>query len=123
MNIPSDLKYRKSHEWVSVDGDLCTLGISDFAQHALGDIVYIKLPEVGDQVSVDAAFCDIESVKAVSEVYSPAAGEVVEVNSALESAPEAINADPYGAWICKVRFTRLGELISAEEYEKVCAES
>ncbi len=120
MNTPEDLRYCKSHEWVRVVGDVCELGITDFAQHAMGDIVYIKLPEVGDTVTIDGGFCDLESVKAVSEVYSPVAGEVVEVNSDLEAAPETINSDPYGAWICKVRFTALGELLSAEEYRKVC---
>ena len=123
MNTPSDLQYRKSHEWARVDGDLCTLGITDYAQHAMGDIVYIKLPEVGDQVTVDAGFCDLESVKAVSEVYSPVSGEVVEVNTSLEATPEAINADAYGAWLCRVRFTKLADdLISADEYDKLCAE-
>ncbi|MDO4550245.1 MAG: glycine cleavage system protein GcvH [Planctomycetia bacterium] len=122
MNTPKELRYCKSHEWVSQDGEICSVGITDFAQHAMGDIVYIKLPEVGDMAEKDSSFCDIESVKAVSEVYSPVSGEIIEVNTELENAPEMINSDPYGSWICKIRVSEFGELLSAEEYEKVCAE-
>lgn len=120
MNTPDDLRYRKTHEWVRVEGDLCEMGITDYAQHAMGDIVYIKLPEVGDAVSAGDDLCDLESVKAVSGIYAPVTGEVVAVNESLEDTPEQINSDPYGAWICKIRFTELGELLSAEEYRKVC---
>lgn len=120
MNTPDDLRYRKSHEWVRVAGDICEMGITDYAQHAMGDIVYIKLPEVGDAVTAGSALCDLESVKAVSGVYAPATGEVVEVNEELEGSPEMINSDAYGAWICKIRFTELGESMSAEEYQEMC---
>ncbi len=106
MTIPADLQYTKEHEWVRIEGELATVGITDHAQEALGDIVFVELPEVGRTVSAGEAFAVVESVKAVSDVYAPVAGEVVEVNSELEQAPEKINTDPYGAgWIAKIRMS------------------
>lgn len=117
------LLYADSHEWVKVDGDIATIGISDYAQHALGDIVYVDMPEVGDEVTAGEDFGAVESVKAASDLYSPVSGEVVEVNEELEDAPESINADAYGAWIMKVKISDVSELenlMSAEAYAKLC---
>jgi glycine cleavage system H protein len=103
---PSDLKYTKDHEWVRLEGDLGTVGITDYAQKQLGDVVNVELPEVGRKLGAHDSFGTVESVKAVSELLSPVAGEVVEANAALVSSPEAINADPYGkAWMIKVRLS------------------
>ncbi|MDE6339498.1 MAG: glycine cleavage system protein GcvH [Muribaculaceae bacterium] len=117
------LLYADSHEWVKVEGDIATIGISDYAQHALGDIVYVDMPEVGDEVTAGEDFGAVESVKAASDLYSPVSGEVVEVNEELEDAPESINADAYGAWIIKVKLSDASELenlLSAEAYAKLC---
>lgn len=104
MSIPADLKYTKEHEWVRIEGDIATLGITDHAQEALGDIVFVELPEVGRKLAAGEAFAVVESVKAVSDVYAPVGGEVIEVNSALENAPEQVNGEPYGnGWIAKVK--------------------
>ena len=101
---PTHLRYTKEHEWLEVSGDTGTLGITDFAQKELGDIVYVELPEVGKQVEAGGTLGSIESVKAVSEFYSPVAGTVVEVNGALSEKPETLNTDPHGkAWICRLR--------------------
>ena len=106
MSIPVDLKYTKEHEWVRIEGDVATFGISDHAQEALGDIVFVELPEIGRNVDVGEAFAVVESVKAVSDVYAPVAGEVIEVNGDLEATPEKVNEEPYGAgWIAKVRMS------------------
>ena len=106
MSIPADLKYTNEHEWVRIEGDVATIGITDHAQEALGDIVYVELPEVGRQVEAGEAFVVVESVKAVSDTYSPAAGEVIEVNSDLETAPDQVNSDCYGAgWLAKVKMS------------------
>ena len=111
----ADLKYSKSHEWVMEEGDLYVIGISDYAQHSLGDIVFINLPEVDDEVTVG----DIESVKAVSDVLSPVTGIVAEINEELFDAPESINEDPYGAWLIKVKdVTETEELLSSDEYDE-----
>lgn len=117
------LRYAESHEWVKVDGDIATIGISDYAQHALGDIVYVDMPEVGDEVTAGEDFGAVESVKAASDLYSPVSGEVVEINEALEDAPELINKDAYDAWIIKVRVSdesELESLMDAEAYGKLC---
>ncbi|MDP2233871.1 MAG: glycine cleavage system protein GcvH, partial [Actinomycetota bacterium] len=118
---PSDLKYHKQHEWVRVDGDVVTIGISDFAQDQLGEVVYVDLPAAGDAVTLDETFGEIESVKSVSELYSPVTGEITEVNSALGDAPETVNADAYGeGWMLKVRLSDAAELeslMSSSEYE------
>ena len=123
MNYPAELKYSKSHEWVKMEGDVAVIGISDFAQDALGDVVFVNLPSVGDAVTAGAAFGDVESVKAVSDLVSPVSGEIVEVNEALADAPEALNSDPYGSWIIKVSgITDTEELLDAAAYEAFCAE-
>lgn len=123
MNIPEDLQYTKSHEWVRIEGDTATIGITDHAQDELGDIVFVELPEEGDAFDAGESFGTVESVKAVSDLYAPVGGEVVEVNSALEDAPENINEDPYGeGWIVKLRTTDEADLLSPEEYEKVVEE-
>ncbi len=104
MSIPADLKYTKEHEWVRLEDDIATLGISDHAQEALGDIVFVELPEIGRRIAPGEAFAVVESVKAVSDVYAPVGGEIIEVNELLESEPEKINTDPYGAgWIARVK--------------------
>jgi glycine cleavage system H protein len=118
--VPDNLRYTKDHEWIRVDGDIATVGITDHAQQELGDIVFVELPKVGAQFDQSASFGSVESVKAVSDVYSPAAGEVTEVNSALADAPEKVNADPYGdGWIMKLRLRdaqQVSGLMSAAEY-------
>ena len=120
MNCPNELQYTKSHEWLSADG---TVGISDFAQEALGDVVYITLPQVGDEVVAGESFGDVESVKAVSDLISPVTGVICAVNESLEDAPEMLNEDPYGAWIIKVEsITAQEDLLDAAAYEAFCAE-
>ncbi|HKJ83946.1 MAG TPA: glycine cleavage system protein GcvH [Mariprofundaceae bacterium] len=118
MSIPADLKYTKEHEWVRIEGDIATFGVTDHAQEALGDIVFVELPDIGREVAVGEPFAVVESVKAVSDVYAPAAGEVVEVNDGLEAGPEKVNEDPYGAgWIAKVKLSGdTAELLDAETY-------
>jgi glycine cleavage system H protein len=123
LNIPEDLQYTKSHEWVRIEGETATIGITDHAQDELGDIVFVELPEEGDTFDAGESFGTVESVKAVSDLYAPVGGEVVEVNSALEDAPENINEDPYGeGWIVKLRTTDEADLLSPQEYEKVVEE-
>ena len=123
MNYPAELKYSKSHEWVKMEGDVAVIGISDFAQNALGDVVFVNLPSAGDAVEAGAAFGDVESVKAVSDLVSPVSGEIVEVNEALSDEAEALNSDPYGSWIIKVSgITDTEELLDAAAYEAFCAE-
>ena len=120
--INPDLKYSKSHEWVRMDGDVAVIGISDFAQDALGDLVFVNLPQVGDDVTAGEAFGDVESVKAVSDLMSPVTGTVAEINEELLDAPENLNNDPYGAWIIKVEnVTDTEELLDAAAYEAHCA--
>ena len=119
MNVLEELKYSKSHEWVKmVDENTALVGLSDYAQDALGDLVFVNLPEAGDEVTAGEAFADVESVKAVSDVYSPVTGTVEEVNEALLDAPESINESPYDAWLVKIgSVTDTEELMSAAEYE------
>lgn len=119
MNFPAELKYTKDHEWVKMLDDTTALvGISDFAQSELGDLVFVNLPAVGDDVVAGESACDVESVKAVSDVMSPVTGSVAEVNEELDDSPELLNSDPYGAWIMKIEnVTDFSELLSAEEYE------
>ena len=122
MNIPADRKYSNDHEWVKMEGDVAVVGISDYAQDALGDLVFINLPEIGDEVSAGAAFGDVEAVKAVSDVLSPVNGKVCEVNEELLDAPELLNSDPYGAWIIKVEEADgLDDLMDAAAYEAYIA--
>ena len=123
MNYPTDLKYSKSHEWMKIEDGVAVIGISDFAQDALGDVVFIELPQVGDTVTAGERFGDVESVKAVSELISPVTGVICEVNDGLEATPEELNADPYGAWIIRVeQVTEEEELLDAAAYEQHCAE-
>jgi glycine cleavage system H protein len=123
LSVPGDLQYTKTHEWVRREGDTATVGITDHAQDELGDVVFIELPEEGASFGAGDAFGTIESVKAVSDLYAPVGGEVVEVNEALNDAPEKVNEDPYGeGWIIRLRVSGEGNLLSAEEYEKVLEE-
>ncbi len=123
MSVPGDLQYTKTHEWVRREGDTATVGITEHAQDELGDVVFIELPEEGASFGAGDAFGTIESVKAVSDLYSPVGGEVVEVNEALNDAPEKVNEDPYGeGWFIRLRVSGEGNLLSAEEYEKVLEE-
>ena len=123
---PDDFRYTKEHEWVSVAGDIGSIGITDHAQHELGDIVYVDLPKVGATVSKGSALGSVESVKAVSDIYAPVSGEVVEVNQALSDKPEQLNEDPHGAaWLVKVRLSQpdeIKDLLSAEDYRKYIGE-
>ncbi len=124
MTIKPELQYSKDHEWVKKEDDLMVIGISDFAQDALGDLVFVNLPEVGDAVTAGEAFGDVESVKAVSDLLSPVSGTVAEINAELLDAPEKLNEDPYGAWIIKVSdVTATEELLDAAAYEAFCAEA
>jgi glycine cleavage system H protein len=120
-NVPEDLHYSKDHEWVRVEGDVAVVGITDYAQNSLGDVVYLELPKVGEGFAANESFGSVESVKAVSEVFSPISGTVAEVNEALNDEPEKVNGDPYGeGWMIKVRMSSRGEvdsLLSAAEYE------
>jgi glycine cleavage system H protein len=123
LNIPEDLQYTESHEWVRIEGETATIGITDHAQDELGDVVFVELPGEGDAFDAGEPFGTVESVKAVSDLYAPVGGEVVEVNSALEDAPENINEDPYGeGWIVKLRTSDEPHLLSPHEYEQVVAE-
>ncbi len=126
-NTPNDLKYASSHEWARLDGDVVTVGITDHAQEALGDLVYVELPEVGDTVAAGDEAGVVESVKAASDIYAPVSGEIIAVNEALGDTPEIINTDPYNeGWIYKIRVTDVSELdnlMSGEEYDaQVAAE-
>lgn len=121
--VLDDRKYSDSHEWVKVDGDVATIGISDYAQHALGNIVYVDMPEPGDEVNQGDDFGAVESVKAASDLISPVSGEVVEVNEELVDKPELINDDAFGNWIIKVKLSdpsELDKLMDAEAYKKLC---
>ena len=121
MNLPSDLKYSRSHEWVRVEEDLATIGITDYAQDQLGDVVYIELPDVGRALHQEESFGSVESVKAVSDLIAPVSGEVVEVNEQLVDAPETVNEEPYTAgWMVIVRLedaSEVSELLTAEQYQ------
>ncbi len=123
---PEENLYTKDHEWLLVQGETATVGITDFAQHELGDVVYVDLPEVGDTFEANEPFGSVESVKAVSEIFCPVSGEVVEVNKKLEESPELVNQSPHrNAWMIKLRVTNqdeLGELLSASEYEEYLQE-
>ncbi|MBE9531540.1 MAG: glycine cleavage system protein GcvH [Proteobacteria bacterium] len=126
MNLPDDLKYTKEHEWIKEDGNILTIGITDYAQDSLGDIVYLELPEDGTELAKDDTFGVVESVKAVSDLYSPVAGTITEVNDALVDSPEIINDDPYGeAWMIKVQVDGDGataDTMTGEAYKKYVEE-
>ncbi|MHB1342984.1 MAG: glycine cleavage system protein GcvH [Thermoleophilia bacterium] len=123
---PKNLKYHKEHDWARVEGDIAVLGVTDYAQESLGDIVYIELPEVGAEVTAGVSYAEIESVKAVSDVYAPVSGTVVEANEEVVDAPELINESPYeDGWLIKVKLSdpsQTDDLMSAEEYEEMLAE-
>jgi len=123
MSNPKELKYTKSHEWVKEDGDTLLVGLTDFAQSELGDIVFINMPFEGDKVRAGETFADVESVKAVGEILSPVDGVVAEVNEALVDAPEMINQSPYDAWVIRIKeATNVEKLLTAEEYENLIKE-
>jgi glycine cleavage system H protein len=120
MAYPAGFKYTKDHEWIELNGDKGKVGITDYAQQQLGDVVYVELPEVGAKLKQGQSFGTIESVKAVSELYSPVAGEVVEVNTALKDKPETVNADPHASWMIVIKLTNPGEagaLLDATQYQ------
>jgi glycine cleavage system H protein len=122
MPYPPDLKYTKDHEWIRVSGDSAEIGITDFAQQQLGDVVYVDLPDVGRSMTAGESFGSIESVKAVSELFAPMSGDVVAVNPALKEHPETVNSDPHGAWMVKVRLTDAGaaeSLLDSRQYEEL----
>lgn len=126
MNTPKELKYSKDHEWIRLEGNRAVIGITDFAQSQLGDVVFVEVPEVGAEVAAGDGFSVVESVKAVSDIYAPLTGKVVEVNEALTDAPEIVNQDPYGdGWVAVIEISdssELDSLLDSEEYEKLAAE-
>lgn len=126
MEFPKDLKYTKEHEWVKIEGDTVTVGITDYAQDSLGDVVYVELPQEGGSVTKDEPFGVVESVKAVSDLYSPVSGDVTEVNDAIVDNPEVINDEPYGdAWMIKIELSNpeeLDDLLSVEDYQSYIEE-
>lgn len=119
MNIPADLFYTKDHEWIKIDGDIATVGVTDFAQGELGDIVYVEIETVGESFESGEVFGSVEAVKTVSDLFMPLSGEVVEFNDSLESKPETVNSDPYGdGWMIKIKISDRGDqLLTAEEYK------
>jgi glycine cleavage system H protein len=121
MNFPEDLKYSKEHEWVRVSGNIATIGISDYAQDQLGEIVFVELPDEGEEFEKDDAFGVVESVKSVNDIYAPLSGRIVEVNDPVVDSPEIVNEDPYAeGWLVKIELSdlkELGELMSAKDYE------
>jgi glycine cleavage system H protein len=126
MNIPSDLKYTKDHEWIKIEGDIATVGITDFAQGELGDIVYVEVETLDETLAVDEVFGTVEAVKTVSDLFLPLSGEIAEFNDSLEDDPEKVNTDPYGeGWMIKIKFSDASEidnLLSADDYKVlVCA--
>jgi glycine cleavage system H protein len=125
MPYPTDYRYTREHEWISVDGAIGSIGITDYAQNSLGDIVYVDAPKVGDAVTANSTFGSVESVKAVSDLFSPVSGKVTAVNEELKTAPDKINQDPHGTWIIKVQLSNSGELnalLDAAAYEAFIAE-
>ena len=125
MNVPQELKYTKDHEWIKVDGDVATVGVTDYAQGELGDIVYVEVETEGESLQREEVFGTVEAVKTVSDLFMPLSGEVIEFNSSLESAPEVVNNDPFGeGWMIKIKFSdsaELDDLLSAEDYESSIA--
>lgn len=125
MAFPADYRYTREHEWIKVDGNQATIGITDYAQNSLGDIVFVELPKVGDELSIGKTFGSIESVKAVSDLYAPASGKVVAINNDLTTAPEKVNADAHNAWMIKIQLkdaNEVSKLLSAQDYEKFVKE-
>ena len=125
MSYPTDFKYTKEHEWIKPDGSTATIGITSHAQESLGDIVFVDLPKIGTELSAGKSFGSVESVKAVSDLYSPASGTVIEINTSLATAPEKINQDAHGSWMAKITLkdpAELSSLLSAADYEKFVSE-
>jgi len=126
VNIPTDLKYTKEHEWVEVEGNIATVGITDYAQGELGDVVFVELPAIGAKIRFGDSFGTIEAVKAVSEIFSPVSGKVIEINSMLEEDPMIVNSDPYlDGWMFKIKMSNpaeLDDLMTADEYMEQCEE-
>ena len=125
MPFPANYRYTREHEWIKVDGGQATIGITDYAQNSLGDIVFVELPKVGDELSAGKTFGSVESVKAVSDLYAPASGKVVAVNDELNTAPEKINSDAHGAWMVRIQLKDAGEvnkLLSSDDYDKFVKE-
>ena len=122
MNIPNDIKYTKEHEWVSLDGETATIGITDYAQSQLGDIVFVEFPDINSEINQNETFGVIEAVKTVADLFAPVSGEIIEVNSSLEDSPNFINSDPYGSgWIIKIKINDSNEyngLMSSDVYEE-----
>jgi glycine cleavage system H protein len=122
MAYPTDLKYTKDHEWIRINGDTADIGITDFAQQQLGDVVYVELPDVGRQLTAGESFGSIESVKAVSELFAPMSGQVIEVNPVLKDHPEAVNSKPHDSWMVRVRLSdpsSIGSLLDSAGYERL----
>ena len=123
MNTPAELKYTKDHEWAKIEGDVAIVGITDFAQGELGDIIFVEFPSVGQMLKKDDPFGTIEAVKTVADLFAPLSGEVLEINEALEDAPESVNSDPYGeGWIVKIKLsnqTEVDSLMSADDYKQI----
>jgi glycine cleavage system H protein len=122
-NIPGNLKYTKEHEWTLIEGETVTIGITDFAQSALGDIVFVEVPEVGSDLKLGSTFGVVESIKSVSDLYAPVSGEVIAKNSDVEGSPEKINQDAYGSWLIKVKIkdnSEINKLMTAEQYQEFC---
>ncbi|MCT4629003.1 glycine cleavage system protein GcvH [Winogradskyella sp.] len=121
MNIPSELKYTKDHEWIKIEGDVATVGITDFAQGELGDIVYVEVDTLDETLDIEEVFGTVEAVKTVSDLYLPLSGEIIEFNENLEDEPEKVNSDPYGdGWMIKLKFSdasQIDDLLSAEDYK------
>jgi glycine cleavage system H protein len=126
MNFPAELKYTKDHEWVKVDGDIATIGITDFAQKELGDIVYVDIATIGETLDAEVVFGTVEAVKTVSDLFMPVKGEVLELNAEIEAQPELVNSDPYGkGWMIKIKVSdasQLAGLLSADAYKAVIGE-
>lgn len=123
MNIPEELKYTKDHEWIKIEGDIATVGITDFAQGELGDIVYVEVETVDETLEAEEVFGTVEAVKTVSDLFLPLSGEIVEFNESLEDEPEKVNSDPYGeGWMVKIKFSdesQVGDLLSADDYKAI----
>ena len=125
MGFPADYRYTREHEWIKVEGNQATIGITDYAQNSLGDIVFVELPKVGDELSAGKTFGSVESVKAVSDLYAPASGKVVAVNDELNTAPEKINSDAHGAWMVRIQLkdaAEVNKLLSSDDYDKYVKE-
>jgi len=126
MNIPNELKYTKDHEWISIDGEIATVGITDFAQRELGDIVYVEVETVGETLDADEVFGTVEAVKTVSDLFLPVSGEIIEFNDSLEEAPEDVNSDPYcKGWMIKLKVNNpadLNDLLDADQYKDLIGE-